>query len=108
MDSESIVRVTYDNMVNYLNSSLGADQMNLVMGELHQLFPTWNDLWEAIRKWLEEHSMTSMRQSVHSFAQLFPRYTEFANNLDNSLALYPEFWNQVYCNLHVAKSGLSC
>lgn len=106
MDSERIAKITYDQVKLFFESMLGTHKMTYIIQELHKLFPTWLDLWETIRKWLKEHPMTSMQHSIHSFAQLFPGYHSFARDLNDSLAIHPEFWNQVHDNLCVAKERL--
>lgn len=105
MDSESIVHRTYEQVHNFLTLMLGPE---VVHEQLQATFPSWNHLWHTIRDWLRKESMTSMHKSVHSFASLFPNYPSFASELDHSLTLHSEFWNQVHDNLSIAKQRLSC
>lgn len=106
MNSEYIARITYDNVTNFFQELLGVDKMKEILFEVHKLFPTWTDLWNVIKKWLKECPMTSMQHTIHSFAKIFPSYSSFANDLDNSLAIHPGFWYQVHDNLCEAKEKL--
>jgi hypothetical protein len=77
-----------------------------ILYELQKFFPTWMHLWLRIKKWLKKSPMTSMQHTIRSFAEIFPSYPSFANDLENSLAIHPEFWNQVHDNLCEAKEKL--
>lgn len=107
MDSETIVRLTYEQVLHFLQSMLGVNGMSFAIKQLNGMFPTWTDLWNAIKKWLKGCPMHSTRQSVHNFAQIFPNYQTFESDLNQSLSLHEDFWNQVHQNLCVAKDRLS-
>lgn len=106
MSSEIIVQTVYKNVLTFLERMLGANKMMNVAQHLNKTFPTWNHAWKIIYGWLQEHPLTNMQKSIHSFAQLFPDYESFSAELENSLALHDEFWNQVHRQLRVAKSKL--
>lgn len=106
MNSEIIVQSVYKNVLSFLERVLGSTKMNLVAQQLNKTFPTWEHAWRTIYGWLQEHPLTNMQKSIHSFAQLFPNYHSFAAELDSSLALHDEFWNQVHRQLYLAKSQL--
>lgn len=109
MDPETVMRVTYDNVITFLQRMLGTNKMTIIAQHLNKTFPTWEHFWSAIRNWLlKEHPLTNMQHSIHSFAQLFPNYESFADDLDQSLALHDEFWNKVYIQLCAAQKGLKC
>ena len=107
MDSETIVRLTYEQVLQFLQSMLGVNGMSFAMKQLDVMFPTWKDLWNAIKKWLVGCPMNSMKHSVHNFAQIFPNYPTFEGDLNQSLSVHEDFWNQVHHNLCVAKDRLS-
>lgn len=109
MNPEKIVQITYNSVIQFLQRILGVDKMTYILNHLNKSFPSWDHKWSTIQKWLvEEHPMTNMQHTIHSFAQLFPDYESFANDLNQSLALHDEFWNQVYIQLCIAKEGLKC
>ena len=106
MKSEFIAHAVYNNVLKFLENMLGTQHFSTVAKQINTFFPTWEDAWKLINNFLQEHPMTNMQKSIHSFAQLFPNYSSFAQELDNSLALHDEFWNQVHRQLCVAKSQL--
>lgn len=106
MSSEFIVKTTYNAVTEFFYEVLGAHKMKQILDDLHKLFPNWVDLWSAIKKWLKKSPMTSMQHTIHSFAEIFPNYQSFADDLDNSLAIHPGFWYQVHENLCEAKEKL--
>lgn len=109
MDSENIMKKVYEEVIQFLQSMLGIDKMNIVHQQLNKIYPTWTDLWNAIRKWLvTEHPLTNMQHTIKSFAQLFPDYDSFADALDNSLVLHDDFWNKVHMYVCAAQQGLKC
>lgn len=106
MTAESVVHFVYNKVLKFLDEMLGAKKMALVTQHINTLFPTWEHAWKTIHGWLQEHSLTNMQTSIRSFAQLFPDYPSFASDLENSLALHDEFWNQVHRELCLAKKAL--
>lgn len=106
MSSEIIAHHVYKNILKYLERVLGIDKMKTVAQHLNRIFPTWEEAWRTIYGWLREHPLTNMQNSIHSFAQLFPSYPSFSEDLNNSLVLDDAFWNQVYFQLRLAKSKL--
>lgn len=106
MKSEIIAQAVYTNVVKFLENMVGDDKVSIVSQHINKMFPSWADAWKIIYSWLQEHPLTNMQTSIHSFAQLFPNYESFAAELDNSLTLHDEFWNHVHRQLCVAKSNL--
>lgn len=106
--SENIVERTYTHVEQFLENLLGSTKMQFIKGEVQKYFPSWSDLWFKIQHWLKESDLTNMQKSIHSFAELFPNYNTFSFQLDQSLTLHDEFWNQVHYNLCVAKDRLPC
>lgn len=106
MNAENIVQSVYENVLIYFERLLGPSYMTIIAPHLHKKFPTWAHAWKIIRGWLKEHSLTNMQTSMHSFAQLFPNYESFAEQLDNCLILHDEFWNQVHLQLCLAKEKI--
>lgn len=106
MSSEIIAQNVYTSVLKFLETMVGVDKMSVVSQHINKMFPTWTDAWKIIYNWLQEHPLTNMQKSIHSFAQLFPNYESFATELDTSLVLHDEFWNQVHTHLCVAKSNL--
>lgn len=106
MNAENIVHSVYENVLLYLQRVLGPNYITSIAPYLHKKFPNWNQAWKIIRGWLNEHSLTNMQTSMHSFAQLFPNYESFAAQLDNCLILHDEYWNQVHRQLCLAKKIL--
>lgn len=103
MNAENIVKSVYENVLKYFKTLLGTRYATIIVPHLHKKFPSWEHAWQTIRGWLKEHSLTNMQTSMHSFAQLFPKYEEFAKELDDCLVLHDEFWNQVHLQLCLAK-----
>lgn len=109
MDSETIARITYENVLEFLQIMIGMDKMITVKEHLNKTFPNWNAMWLVIRNWLlKEHPLTNMEHTIKSFAQLFPDYKSFSRELDQSLTIYDEFWNKVHMQLCVAQQRLKC
>lgn len=109
MDSESIAKITYEKVLEFLQIVIGTDKMNIIKEHLIKTFPNWNSMWLAIRDWLlKEHPLTNMKHTIKSFAQLFPDYESFHDELDKSLIIYDEFWNKVHIQLCAAQRGLKC
>ena len=109
MDPEKLMLINYEDIMKFLEKALGLDKLTVIVKHLNKAFPSWNDLWATIRKWLlTEHPLTNMQRSFHSFAQLFPDYEMFAKHLDNSLSINEDFWNQVYYRLCAAQKVLKC
>lgn len=106
MNSEIIAHAVYTNVIKFLENMVGDDKVGIVSQHINKMFPSWAEAWKIIYNWLQEHPLTNMQKSIHSFAQLFPNYESFAADLDNSLALHDLFWNQVHAQLCVAKSIL--
>lgn len=105
-DAEKISKSTYENVMKYFEYMLKENEMNILLEHFNRYFPTWSDLWFTIKKWLKESSKTSLQNTIHSFAQLFPNYESFKAQLDNALAIDPIFWHAVYNNLQLAKEKL--
>ena len=106
MASEFIAHAAYNNVIHFLERNLDNQHFSIVVKQINAFFPSWKDAWKLIYSWLQEHPLTNMQKSIHSFAQLFPNYPSFATALDDSLALHDEFWNQVHRQLCAAKSQL--
>ena len=107
MEPETLMRLTYDDVIKFLEKRLGMEKMSSVAQQLNNIFPDWSNAWSALRKWLlTEHPLTNMQKSIHSFAQLFPNYKTFANDLDQSLSIDEDFWNKVFIRLCAAQQLL--
>lgn len=106
MSSEIIAHKVYTNVIKFLERMAGVGNEGVISRHINKIFPTWEDAWKMIYSFLREHPLTNMQKSIHSFAQLFPNYESFAAELDSSLTLHDEFWNQVHTQLCVAKSKL--
>lgn len=106
MNAEIIVRSVYEKVLIYFERLLGPKYITSIAPHLHKKFPTWEHAWKIIRGWLNEHPLTNMQTSMHSFAQLFPNYESFAAQLDDCLVLHDKFWNQVHFQLCLAKKKI--
>lgn len=106
MDSEAIVQKIYNKIISFLEGVLERSKFNIVLQQVNKTFPTWEYAWRTIHGWLQEHPLTNMQNSIHSFAKLFPNYESFKPQLENSLYLHDEFWNQVHTDLCIAKIKL--
>ncbi|GIY89216.1 uncharacterized protein CEXT_656591 [Caerostris extrusa] len=109
MNSETIAQKTFTAVVHFLKSMLDESTSQTFQMGLESTFPTWPVLWNMLEKFLRQHSLKDMPDSILSFAEMLPDYTSFAEGLKQSLSLHEEFWNKVYQNLCLAKSRLpSC
>lgn len=108
MNSEDILKRTYNGLETFLQHNLNAEDYQQFQLQKQQRYPTWYNLWDTIRDWLYEYNLEDMNESLWSLAQILTQTCRFQYQLKNSFCLHEDFWNQVYRNLVTAKSRLPC
>ncbi|GFY48564.1 uncharacterized protein TNIN_18411 [Trichonephila inaurata madagascariensis] len=106
LNAGHIMRVTVAGLDSFLNNQLDAEYFEKYTNEKNRMFPTCDHLWEKLKIWLYQESLTNKQDTVLNFAQIFPHREPYEYHLLNSLASHDSFWNQVFEILAIAKTRL--
>lgn len=106
--SEKIMEKAFAGLEWFLQRHLDAESFQHFILEKQRLFPTWNHLWQHFERWLRQYILSDMQSTILDLTKWLPLNDSVNRNLQNSLVIHEDFWNQVYENLIKAKLRLPC